>query len=259
MIEAWRELSRAFPWLAASTIYTALLLLPSLGLLLLDTRLVVGANPWLKPVKFELSIVLFNLTIGWMLLRLALPPLSARTISGIVALAMFVEISAIVIQAARGVPSHYNVSSKLNAAIFIAMAVAIVLNTLAIAWLGALCFWPQPQMAPAVVWGIRLGLTLFLLSSLEGFQIVGNKGHTVGARDGGPGLPLLRWSTTAGDLRVAHFIGIHGIQILPILGYLASRADRQAGTGFVAAAFAVLIGLFCWTLRQAWAGRPLIR
>jgi hypothetical protein len=259
MVQTWRELEQAFPLLLWSTVFTALLLLPSLGLMVSDSRLVVGANPWLKPVKFELSIVIFNLTIGWFLLRLAVPSGSARAISWVVALAMLVEIVAITTQAARGVPSHYNLSTPLNAAIFTAMAVAIVLNTLAIGWLCFLSFGPQPQLAPAVVWGIRLGLILFLLSSLQGFQIVGNHGHTVGARDGGPGIPILRWSTLAGDLRIAHFIGIHAIQILPLLGYLLSRWDRQTATGFVMTASAAIAALFGWTLQQALAGRPLLR
>ncbi len=241
-----------------STLFIAILLVPSFGLMTFDSRSVVGANPWLKPVKFELTFIIFNLTIGWLLIRMALPPLSARAISWVVALAMIVEISAILIQAARGLPSHYNVSTPLNAAIFTAMAVAIVLNTLAISWLCVLSFWPQVQLAPAVAWGIRLGLILFLLSSLQGFQMVGHKGHTVGATDGGPGLPFLRWSTLAGDLRVAHFIGMHGLQILPLLGYLVSRTDRQAGAPIVAAVFAAIAALFLLALRQAWAARPLL-
>lgn len=259
MIQTLRYLSQHFPLLTWSTIYTAILLMLSLGLMAFDSRLVVGVNPWLKPAKFGISIVIFNLTVGWLLLAMALPPLAARAISVTVALAMFVEISAIVVQAARGVPSHYNLTTPLNGAIFTAMAVAIVLNTVAISGLCVMSFGPQPQLPPAVVWGVRLGMVLFLLSSFQGFQIVGNKGHTVGASDGGPGLPLVRWSTQAGDLRVAHFIGIHGIQLLPLLGYMLSRSDRLAGTPVVAGAFAAVATLFFWAYREAWAGRPLVR
>lgn len=259
MTLAWKGIGDQFPLLAASAAFAAILLAPSLALMMFDARLVLGANPWLKPVKFELSILIFNLTVGWLLLRLALPPASAKIISSVVALAMLVEISAITVQAARGLPSHYNVSTPGNAAIFGAMAVAIVFNTLAIAWLCFLSFRPQDHLPPAVAWGIRLGIVLFLLASLQGFQIIGNQGHTVGAGDGGPGLPFLRWSTRAGDLRVAHFIGIHGLQLLPLLGYLVSARHREEGTGIVAAAFAGITALFFWALSLAWAGRPLIR
>lgn len=257
MIETGRALQQGFPLLFWTTILTALLLVPSLALLGVDSRLVTGVNPWLKPIKFELSIAVFNVTVGWMLLRLHTAPASSRTIAAVVALAMFVEIAALMLQAARGVPSHYNNSTPFNAAVFSAMAIAIVANTAAVAWLCLLSFQPQPQLPPAVVWGIRLGLILFLLSSLQGFQMVANHGHTVGAADGGPGLPLLRWSTVAGDLRVAHFAGLHAIQVLPLLGYLTSRADRQAGIAAVAAAFLALAAFTVWSLAQAWAGRPL--
>jgi hypothetical protein len=254
-----RALEQTFGPLYWSTVCTALLVLPSLLGLLFDTRVLTGANPWLKPIKFEVSIVIFNLTIGWLLLNLDLLPSSAKTISSVVALTMLVEIVAIVLQASRGVSSHYNASTPLNSAIFGAMAIAIVANTLAVTWLAVLSFGAQPRLPPALVWGIRLGILLFLLSSLQGFQMVANNAHTVGARDGGPGLPFLRWSTRAGDLRIAHFIGLHAIQILPLIGYLASRADRQSGTSLVATVFVAMTALLAWTLRQAMMGRPLLR
>lgn len=262
MQEAWRVIQQDYPILFWGTLYTAALLVVSLGLLAIDQRLVTGVNPWLKPVKFEVSIMALNATVAvllWLLRSQSPERTSTRLTGAVVGAAMLIEITAIVVQAARGVPSHYNMSSALNTAIFNLMAFAIVFNTLAIAWLGVLYAAPQPHLAPAVTWGIRLGIALLVLSSLQGFLIVRNGGHTVGAHDGGPGLPFLRWSTTAGDLRVAHFIGMHGIQVLPLLGYLVSRTNRQAGTEIVAFAFALMSGLFVWTLGQAWSGRPLIR
>jgi hypothetical protein len=54
-------------------------------------------------------------------------------------------------------------------------------------------------------------------------KIIGS--HSVGVPDGGPGMAVTGWSTTGGDLRVPHFIGIHGLQLVPlfavVLGLLA--------------------------------------
>jgi hypothetical protein len=89
--------------------------------------------------------------------------------------------------------------------------------------------------------------------------------HAVGVPDDGPGLPFLGWSTTGGDLRVPHFIGMHALQVLPLLALgldaLARRvpALTDPGTRFrvvavAAGGYAVLLVLL--TL-QALAGIPV--
>src|SRR4051794_41348340 len=89
----------------------------------------------------------------------------------------------------------------------------------------------------------------------------GSGSHTIGALDGGPGLPLLGWSTVAGDLRIGHFVGLHALQLLPLLGWLLDRAtrftDRQrrqlvrtAGVGYLG-----IVALLVW---QALRGESLV-
>ena len=88
-------------------------------------------------------------------------------------------------------------------------------------------------------WALRLGLIIAMVGMGEGFlmtnptaqQLAGWQAgeavtiagaHSVGVPDGGPGLPVVNWSTTGGDLRIGHFVGMHALQVLPFLaGYYA--------------------------------------
>jgi hypothetical protein len=128
--------------------------------------------------------------------------------------------------------------------------------------------------------GLRLGFIIMVLGLTEGFLMPGPKGdqlarlqagervdligaHTVGAPDGGPGLPLLGWSTTHGDLRIGHFVGLHGLQVLSLLGFILSRrreqwlktSHRQMLVAVGAVGYTGLVALVTW---QALRGQPLL-
>jgi hypothetical protein len=231
----------------------------ALTLLALDHRHVTGLLVWVKPLKFSLSIVAYTWTLAWLLATLPhAAQRGVRALSWGVAVSMLVEQAVIFVQAGRGVPSHYNASSPLNALLFGLMGVFILVNTIMTIWALCLVWRHHPQGSAGYVWGLRLGLLVFLVgSALGGFMIHANQ-HTVGAPDGGPGLPGLGWSTVAGDLRTAHFLGMHALQALPLLGWALGRwAPRRAvpltwlGTGlYVAAVAGLLLG--------ALAGRPLL-
>ena len=101
-----------------------------------------------------------------------------------------------------------------------------------------------------------------LLGSAQGGLIIGHGQHVVGVEDGGPGLPFVNWSVEAGDLRVSHMIGLHGMQILPIFAFLLGRwkpswpesPSRNALFSFTA--IYVLVGAAF--LAQALAGVPFV-
>ena len=168
----------------------------------------------------------------------------------------------IILQAARGTTSHFNVKTAFDGAVFSTMGLMIAINTMLVLLALVLFFGRTAPLPRAFLWGIRLGLLLFFLASIEGMAMIAQMAHTVGQPDGGPGLPVVNWSTRAGDLRVAHFLGFHALQILPLFGYWLSRPrkqlpqQRQMAYLLIVAALYTSAGVLLFL--QAMSGRPLI-
>jgi hypothetical protein len=227
-----------------------------------DTRVVMGVNPWFKPIKFSFSMAIYAATFGWLLEYLPFPARKKRRLAGIVAATLIIEMVSISGQAARGIQSHYNLSSEFNTMIFAFMGLAITVNTVIAAYAGVKFWTSAPSIPQPYLWGIRFGFAIFVLASLEGFAMAGRLGHNIGVADGGAGLPFVNWSTRGGDLRTSHFLGMHALQVLPFCGYLLSRAlpGERAGARrrymiAVSAGYGALVLLL---FLQALAGRPLL-
>ena len=228
-----------------------------------DSRTVAGINPWFKPMKFCLSITAYVWTLAWFVGYLRARTRVVRFVSWGTALVFVGEMVCLVTQAARGVTSHFNEATPFDAAVFSTMGMLISFNTLLVAVTLALFFLrTSTPLAPAYLWGIRAGLLLFFLGSLEGMAMISNMAHTVGAPDGGPGLPFVNWSTRSGDLRAAHFLSFHALQMLPLAGFLLgryrpdwTRRTQVACVLALAFIYAAGVSLVFW---QAMAGRPLL-
>jgi hypothetical protein len=174
---------------------------------------------------------------------------------------MIVENSLIVMQSLRGVRSHMNYTSLFNALSFATMGVFIAINTVALAFLLVLYLRTHTGLPQPLSWAIVLGLVLLLAGSLEGVLMVGHfSAHTVGAEDGGAGLPFVNWSTGHGDLRVAHFFALHALQAFILIGWLLSRAPMPTSLQTAAVVlFALAYGAVVWLLfQQAIRGEPLL-
>jgi len=234
-------------------------LTPVLAVLaVVDDRVLLGAPLWFKPLKFAISLALYAATLAWMLGQLRERTLQ-RT-GWIVTAAAAIEMAVIVGQAAVGNRSHYNMDTPLSAALWSVMGVTIVvlwLATLAV----ALRFLREPGRDRVATTAIRLGLVVALIGLAEGFLMATAATHTVGAPDGGPGLPLLGWSTVSGDLRIAHFIGMHALQGLPLLaaalavGHRLDEVTRVRLVQVAAVAWTGLVVLLTW---QALRAQPLL-
>ncbi|WP_240955672.1 hypothetical protein [Micromonospora sp. HNM0581] len=238
-----------------------------------DQRILTGVPIWLKPFKFSVSFVLYGGTLVWLLSLLRRRSRAAEWAVTVVVATGVVEMSIIVGQVIRGTTSHYNQTSALNTVLWQVMGAAIMVLFVAHVVIGVAVL-RQPIAGRASRYAIGSGLGLAALGMLVAIPmtlpgqapaIEGIAGaHSVGVPDGGPGLPLLGWSTTGGDLRIGHFVGLHGMQVLPFVALLlgrfaGGRLDERTrarlllvvGVGYGAATV-----LLTW---QALRGQPLLR
>lgn len=252
-----KNLADRFPLLTYSGITMLVGFVLALIFIQVDTRTVLGINVWIKPAKFLLSGGIYLITMSWLFAQLEhWNAVRMQRLSRWMAWLLNVEIALIVMQAVRGVQSHFNVATPLDGMIFGLMGVLIASATVIMGYL-AWVFWTQPlQIRKPMLWAIRLGMLLFLMASIEGGYVSQHLSHAVGVADGGAGVPFLNWSTEGGDLRIAHFLGLHGLQLFPLLAFSLRKVKFNATTlvGIVAILYSILtLGTFVWAMM----GRPM--
>jgi hypothetical protein len=228
---------------------------------LADPRVLTGAPIWLKPFKFAVSFVLYTTTLAWMLSLLPRRSRLAERAATVVVAMSVAEMAVIVTQVLRGQTSHYNETSTLNAALWQVMGSAIMVLFIAHFVIGVVVLRQRIAdrvSAHAVRWG--LGLSLLGLAAAIPMVQPTQMGHSVGVSDGGPGLPVVGWSTTGGDLRIGHFVGLHALQTLPLLALLlGNRLDELTRIRLLlvgSVAYGILTALLTW---QALRGQPLLQ
>jgi hypothetical protein len=212
-----------------------------------------GINAFIKPLKFYLSIGIFCVTMGWIMYYLERP--SKVKAFNLMAIIIFTyEAVVITWQAANGRLSHFNNSSSFYFFLYRIMGIAIVTLTLWTGYIGYLFFRKKEWNIPMTyVWGIRMGIIFFAIFALEGGVMGALLRHTIGGGDGGKGLPLLNWNRQHGDLRIAHFLGMHTLQLFPLFGYYIASTSK-AVIVFSAVYAAIVVAI----LIQALMGLPLL-
>jgi hypothetical protein len=239
---------------------------------LFDPRELLGEPIWVKPFKFWASTSIVAASLYWIMERLEkFHPREIRIISYGTVLAFAYEVLVISLQAARGVRSHFNIASPFDTFIFNSMGVVIL-----IAW--GLSFWATRLLfvektaekigEPLFIQTARAGMCLFLVGASTGIFMIlpraeqnGLGGHLMGAADGtGSSLRLLGWSREFGDLRVAHFNGMHFLQILIITYFLLRYSESSPKYSHQVVTILTAVGAvsFLLSLWQALQGQSLI-
>jgi len=215
---------------------------------------VLGVSAWFKPFKFFLSTFIFSWTIGWILGDLS-DQKHVVSYSWMVVIILGLETLYIAFQAGKGQLSHFNTSTPLYGLLYSLMALCITILTLWTAYIGILFFTSAHNTLPDYyLWGIRLGILMFVVFAFQGFLMGSRMAHTVGGADGSNGIPVVNWSTKYGDLRIAHFLGMHALQLIPLVSFYILKNVR------LVILFAVIYFVFTtWQMLVALAGKPVFR
>ena len=206
----------------AMLIGTALMLV----LQFFDARLFNGVSVWDKPAKFFLSLAVQFATVSWALCYMSQIERSQRSINWAVWLMLIAgwgEIFYIIFRASRAEASHFN-SESLSAVVgYAMMGIGALTLTFSAAFIG----WKLWAKRGAGLWREAAGLGLILGSALgtaSALYMSAHQSHWMGGvqTDAG-GLPIFNWSVSGGDLRVAHFVGLHASQIVPLAALSGDR------------------------------------
>jgi hypothetical protein len=251
---------------------------------LVDDRLIMGESVWLKPLKFGFAMGVYGLTLAWLLSKLRKGRRLGWWLGTVFAVAGLLDVGAVAYAAAHGTFSHFNQNTDLVAqtvqTVFSFGIMPLMLTTLVIAILVLIQRTGDRAMTRALRAGLGLALASMVVAlwlsmssggtprtvtDANGQPVAMAGGHGIGDPDGN-GMPLTHWSTTGGDLRVPHFVGMHAIQVLllvtAVLGVLATRrrwlGDERVRAQLVGVAGLSYTGVFAVLSWQAWRGQPLI-
>lgn len=208
-----------------------------------------GPISWRKPILFGLSAGVTMLSMGWLVGKLRRAPFDFPLLS-LFGIAMLVEVGLITVQQWRGVASHFNRTTPLDANILFWIESLILFATVVVFELTRRCF-QHLRVASDMKVAIRGGMVLLCLSCILGFvqAIYGNQQIS-------KGLPPEIFGK-AGVMKFMHGVPMHAIQMLPILAWALKKlgVDEQHRLRAVICALTSTIAFTVFSLLQTFTGR----
>lgn len=213
-----------------------------------------GPTSWRKPVVFSASFALMMVATAWMLRLL---PQTRWTWIPTIMLGAFsaIELAVIVLQQWRGVPSHFNNYSEFDDAMFGIMGSSVGMIMVALltylVW-AAVRFRGNTAERVAVL----VGLVGIMVAGYVGGSMIA-EGDAVLAATGE--VPYEVVFGAAGSAKLAHFIGLHGLQFLGLVAIVAPATHRLRLVVLAAIGYALLFASVTVTayLGLPWIAPPL--
>lgn len=257
-------LFRDEPVLMVFAAVLAAMMVPAFIAYLGETRTFNGINLWIKPLKFMSSAAIFLFTLALFMPFLDRADRGRKSVNvavWIISIFLLLEILYITFRASRAEASHFNRESIGGIVLYAWMGITILVATVLSGWIGWLILQGKDQIArPGLRYAIGLGLVAgTALGSLTAVYMSTQAGHWVGGvpSDAG-GSILFGWSRTGGDLRVAHFVGLHAMQGIPLIGWLAGFLSERAVKPVAGVATLLWVLLTAATFAQAFYERSLL-
>jgi hypothetical protein len=271
-IASFRQTNLPLTILAAITSGT--LILSILGLIF-DPRAtaIINTPAWSKLFKFSVSILFMTPALIWAItITNGKTRRTANVAASVIGTMLSLEMILLLIQATRARPMHFNYTTPLDAALWITMTIGIFTMFAAFVVL-LIAVWRGVRQQPTIAWAIRIGMVITAvglmtpnlsaspstaqINALQAKQpnvLLG--AHTIGSSsanpDAGLGLPLIGWSTTHGDIRIGHFIGLHALQLIPLFGVWLSRRRNLTENRQLALLWTGGLGYFAFMLLTTW-------
>ncbi|MFG3710416.1 hypothetical protein [Micromonospora sp. NPDC047730] len=272
------------PLVANVTLMFTLTLVSAVGLFV-DDRLLMGESVWVKPMKFGFAMGVYGLTLAWLLSKLSKGRRLGWWLGTVFAVAGLLDVGAVAYAAAHGTFSHFNNNAEPVAetvrTVFSIGVAPLLLTTLIIAVLVLIQRTGDRAMTRALRAGLGLAIASMVVAlwlgnassatprtvtDANGHPVSMTGGHGIGDPDGN-GMFLTNWSTTGGDLRVPHFVGLHAIQVLLLVtailvvlaashGWLRDERVRARLVGVASLGYTGVFAIFTW---QAKRGMPVTR
>ena len=258
-IEIARQTLRDEPRFTFTALLMFALIVPTLIAFGLDSRTIDATNIWLKPLKFEVSIGVFLITLAFFARYLPNGMTSSRwyrLYSWVVIVCALVEMAWIMGASAFGVRSHFNTGPFMSQIYGFMGIVAVVLTSSSFVY-GAAILWVKDRTGwmTSIAWGSML---TFVLTVITASRLAANGGHFVGVPVTGAALPILGWSLEVGDLRIAHFLATHAMHLIPLAYIAIAKLPLGDQTGKIVIPISlVYVGLTGLTFMVALQGLPI--
>jgi hypothetical protein len=201
-----------------------------------------------KPILFGISGGLTTWSIGWLMTQLR-PMKYDRFLINTVAIALLVEVGLITMQYWRGVASHFNHKTNVDATIEFSMLALILVASFAIVYLSVRTLWLRNGIEPAMATAIRGGMWLLSLSCGLGMAT-----SVLGEVSISQGSSYEVWGK-AGVLKFPHGVALHAIQLLPFVAWLARVLKVTNSVSIVRSALASQIVFLVYAVWQTSQGR----